>query len=219
MKHRSHLLLCSLLAGVFLVTTGPVPAAVNGTWPTTALTRIVVTQPLFPRASPDSTVEIADGSYQFGDDGTFSAGSVLGTWTQNRAGAYSIRVNAANRASLVDEFRQSMIDQGLDVTSVGLLKISLTGRELVQRIDETTDHNTLWGDEAYIYRVVLNNNGVRQILRVAMTLRVASDPPPPQAASAQAAIAAVQPEPKPTALELAAVAVARYARNLEVRLP
>jgi hypothetical protein len=139
-------------------------ADVTGGWDTTALTRIDVTPIKAPGLQPEHRVEINDGSYTFDADFGFSAGDIQGRW-QQRKSKYTVNVN---RANLESQFRKSLEENspGIIVT-VKLLKSSLTGNQL---------DDGIWGTEKYEYKVDSTLDGVRDVIRLVMTVQVAGHP-------------------------------------------
>jgi hypothetical protein len=186
--------MAALCLSVF--SSAPLRADVSGTWNTTGLTRIVVSSISFPETAPERTVEIGDGRYVFGAEREFTAGDIAGSWKQ-RSGRFTVR---PNRAVLEAAYIQALLDSENPpfINSVRLVRGEIAGSEL---------DNGIWGTETYVYRLDLGEDQERQVLRVAMTVRVAGQPPNP-AATAQAAI-----EPSRSLAELAAAAVLRYRLN------
>lgn len=177
----------TLLCGILWLLPGISQARITGIWNTTALTRVDITAIRAPGLIPEHTVDIADGSYEFGNYGDFNAGDISGFWQQKR-NQYSI---AVNRYALEDQFRTSLEQTpGLIVNQVKLLKIKLTGNEL---------DDGIWGSESYEYRIDTSQEGHREIIRLVMTVNVAGhrQPETPAATAVnksptQAAIAAAQ---------------------------
>lgn len=148
-------------------------AQVNGVWDTTALTRIDITAIKAPGLIPEHSIEIADGHYDFGDDGRFSAGDIDGFWRQKQR-QYSV---AIDRLALERLFREALEQTpGLIVNQVKLLKGKIAGTQL---------DNGIWGSESYEYRLDTAHEGHREIIRLIMTVNLAGHAQPP--ASTQSA--------------------------------
>ena len=168
MGSHSRMAVRAVFALTLILALGPAPtyADVSGTWETTGLTRIVVSSPAFPQSQPERTVDIADGSYVFDAAKSFSAGDIIGTWRQ-RSGAYTV---FPDRAALEDAYRQALLaskDPPV-VNKVRLVQTRIAGSEL---------DNGIWGTETYVYKLDLGEGTQRQLLRVAMTVRVAGQRP------------------------------------------
>ncbi len=195
MKKLSNPLLW--LVVVICLLPGLVMAQVTGIWNTTGLTRVDVTAIKALNLVPEHTVEVADSSYEFKVNGDFVAGDIRGKWLQ-RKNQYNV---AIDRLALENQYRLSLEQTpGLVVNQIKLVKTKLAGSQL---------DNGLWGGESYEYRVDTTLNGRREVLKVLMTLHVAS-------ASKQTlpvdvpAVKALQASPQHSSLDTAATAVVNY---------
>lgn len=186
----------SLALLISVLASAPSNADVSGTWSTTGLTRIVVSSISFPDSQPERTVDIADGSYNFSAERSFTAGDVDGSWRQ-RNGAYTIK---PNRVALEEAYRQALLtsDNPPVVNQVRLIRTQFTGSEL---------DNGIWGTETYTYRLDLGEGLQRQLLRVVMTVRVAGKRPNPGIAAEANDI------PARSLLDVAAGAALKYQQN------
>lgn len=194
MKKLSNQLLWS---AVVCLLPGLAMAQVTGLWNTTGLTRVDVTAIQAPGLVSEHTVEVADSTYQFNVNGDFVAGDISGKWFQ-RKNQYNV---AVDHIALENQYRQSLEKtSGMVVNQVKLVKSKLAGSQL---------DNGLWGGESYEYRIDTSLNGRREVLKVLMTLNVAS-------ASKQTlpvdvpAVKALQALTQHSSLDTAATAVVNY---------
>ena len=172
-------------------------AQVTGIWNTTGLTRVDVSAIKSPGLVPGHTVEIDDGTYDFNVNGSFTAGAIVGTWTQKK-NQYAVTVS---RVALENLYRQRLEETpGLIVNQIKLVKTKVSGSQF---------DNGLWGNESYEYRTDTTFNGRREVLKVVMTVHVA-------AASKQVVsletpdVNAFEALPKHSSIDAAAAAVVNY---------
>ncbi|MCX7096789.1 MAG: hypothetical protein NTV43_02655 [Methylococcales bacterium] len=138
-----------------------VVAQVTGIWDTTALTRFDVTAIKAPGLVPEHSVSIADGAYEFGVNGHFTAGEISGVWRQKNSN-YMV---TADRFALENQYRLALESTpGMIVKQVKLLNSKLAGSQL---------DNGIWGSERYEYKIDISLNGRREVLRVVMASNVA----------------------------------------------
>lgn len=208
---RKLLLKAAVIAGLL---SGAAQADVTGIWDTTALIRTDITAIKSPGLVPSRFVEIYDGPYEFNANGTFVAGDVNGLWKQKK-NQYTVTVN---RSALEDIYRQSLEQNpGMTVNQVKLVKTKFSGAQLEKTkapdaAVDLTDHG-IWGVESYEYRLDINNNGRREILRVVTTVDIAGYPQ--QATPAAAPLAAQRSKalataPRHSPMDAAASAVMTF---------
>ncbi|KJV07226.1 hypothetical protein [Methylocucumis oryzae] len=174
-------------------------ARVQGQWDTTTLSRIDVTAINAPHLTPEHYVDIADGTYHFWSNAQFTAGEIKGRWQESN-NKYSVTVN---KSWLEQQFINRLeSNPGVFVNEVTLLQSSFSGNVL---------DNGLWGNENYVYRVDTTKNNRREIVKVAMTVRVAGF-----AVQAFKANQREQPgNPMLSSLDLAVNAVMRHWHEVE----
>lgn len=146
---------------------------VSGVWNVTVQTRTDVVPIRAPGLIPDHTVSIADDTYSFYDDGSFSTYGIDGGWTQNKS-QYTVVTNAMD---LENQFRDSLkqSEPGIVINQLKLLSRKISGNEL---------DNGIWGIEKYEYKIDSEFDGYRDVIRLVITSNVAGYPQVEEAAAA-----------------------------------
>lgn len=135
---------------------------VTGIWDVTVLTRTDLVPLRQTGVIPEHTVKVADDTYQFNNDGSFTTTDIDGRWSMYKS-QYGIATSAYD---LENQFRDNLVqnEPGIIINSLKLLSRKMLGNQL---------DNGIWGTEKFEYKIDSSLNGYRDVVKLSYTTNVA----------------------------------------------